>query len=157
MLTICETILEEMISLAIQNYPNEACGILTGAKGQNSVSRFIPCRNIYDEMHARFPESYPRTAKTAFLIDPLEQQRLLSEADREGLEVKAIFHSHTDHDAYFSEEDRLVAAPWGEPMYPGVSYIVVSIENRKFKEANEYHWDEQKKDFIQGGSYVGSY
>ena len=63
-------------------------------------------------------------------------------------EVKAIVHSHTDHDAYFSEEDRLVACPWGEPMFPGVSYIIVSVWGKKFKEVNEFYWDERQKDFV---------
>lgn len=149
MLTICQEILDQMVAHAIEHYPNEACGFLIGEKKNRSVTEFVPVRNVYDEMHARYPETYPRTAKTAYLIDPREQQRIFDETEKGGQQVKAIYHSHTDHDAYFSEEDRLVAAPWGEPMYPGVSYIVVSIWNRKLKEINEFSWDETKKDFIE--------
>jgi proteasome lid subunit RPN8/RPN11 len=149
MLTICQEILDQVVAHAAEHYPNEACGFLIGDKGKPSVTEFLPVRNVYDEMHARYPETYPRTAKTAYLIDPKEQQRIFEETEKGGQEVKAIYHSHTDHDAYFSEEDRLVAAPWGEPMYPGVSYIVVSIWDRKPKEINEFSWNETKKDFVQ--------
>lgn len=140
-----------MVEHAIREYPNEACGLLIGEKGKESAThtQFISVRNVYDEMRAKDPVNYPRTAKTAYLIDPREQQRIFNEAEKNGQEVKAICHSHTDHDAYFSEEDRQIAAPWGEPMYPGVSYVVVSIWNGNLKEISGFYWDEKKKDFIQ--------
>lgn len=141
--------MDQVVAHAAKHYPNEACGFLIGEKKNRSVTEFLPVKNVYDEMHARYPETYPRTAKTAYLIDPKEQQRIFDEAERNGQEVKAIYHSHTDHDAYFSEEDRLVAAPWGEPMFAEVSYIVVSIWNGKLKEVNEFFWDESKNDFME--------
>jgi [CysO sulfur-carrier protein]-S-L-cysteine hydrolase len=149
MLTICQEILDQVAAHAVAHYSDEACGFLIGEKGQNSVTEFIPVKNVYDEMHAKYPETYPRTAKTAYLIDPREQQRIFDEAEKNSQEVKAIYHSHTDHDAYFSQEDRLVAAPWGEPNYPGVSYLVVSVWDRKLKEINEFFWNETTNDFDQ--------
>ena len=148
MLIIYQEIIDQVVAEAVKQYPNEACGLLVGQKGQNSVTEFIPVKNRYDEMHARYPETYPRTAKTAYLIDPMEQQRIFGEALKTGEEVKAIFHSHTDHDAYFSEEDQQVACPWGEPMVPGVSYLVVSIWGGRLKETNEFFWDDKKKGFV---------
>ena len=149
MLTICQQILDQVVAHAVKHYADEACGFLIGDKGQDSVTEFLPVKNVYDEMHAKYPETYPRTAKTAYLIDPREQQRIFDEAEKNGQEVKAIYHSHTDHDAYFSQEDRLVAAPWGEPNYPGVSYLVVSVWDGKLKEVNEFFWDATKNDFVE--------
>lgn len=149
MLIICQEILDQLAAHAVQHYPDEACGLLIGGRGQDSVTEFIALRNVYGEMHAKYPETYPRTARTAYLIDPREQQRLFEDAAKNGQEVKAIYHSHTDHDAYFSQEDRLVAAPWGEPNYPGVSYIVVSVWDGKLKEINEFSWDNAKNDFVE--------
>ncbi len=140
--------MDQVIAHAVKEYPREACGLLIGEKGQKSAAEFLPLKNVYDEMHRMDPATYPRDARTAYLIDPREQQGLFDEAEANGQEVKAIVHSHTDHDAYFSEEDRLVAAPWGEPMYPGLSYIVVSIDGGKFKEANEYFWDDKNKGYV---------
>ena len=148
MLIICPEILDQMIRLAVDQYPNEACGILKGEKGGNSVTEFVPCKNSYDELHARDPQTYPRTAQTAYWIDAREQQRILALFEQEGMEAKGVFHSHTDHDAYFSAEDRLIAAPWGGPIYPQFSYVVVSVWNKKFKEANQFCWDEKKKEFV---------
>ncbi len=141
MLEFKKKTLDQMVEHAIRGYPNEACGLLLGIKGKDSVDEFVAMKNIYDVMHAKDSETYPRTAKTAYLIDPREQQALFDAAEKNGREVKAIFHSHTDHDAYFSEEDRLVAAPWGEPMFPGVSYVVASIWDGTLKALNEFYWD----------------
>ena len=46
-------------------------------------------------------------------------------------------------------EDKLVAAPWGEPMFPGVAYVVVSIWNGKLKEINEFTWNDIQKSFVE--------
>lgn len=146
---IDENVWEQMIVHAARHYPNEACGILAGPKGEHVVSVYHECKNVYDEMHARDPETYPRTCRKAYLIDGRQQQKVFDQVETDGLEVKSIVHSHTDHEAYFSEEDRTVAAPWGEPMYPGISYIVVSIYEGKFKEANEFVWSQENKDFYE--------
>ena len=148
MIIICQETLDQIVAHAVKHYPNEACGILIAEKKQNSVSEFIPCKNIYDEMHAKYPGTYPRTAKTAYLIDPKDQQKIFDEAEKNGQEVKVIYHSHTDHDAYFSDEDKLIAAPWGEPSYPGISYLVVSVWKGKLKEMNLFSWNNAQKDFM---------
>lgn len=149
MLTISQKILDQLAAHSVKHYPNEACGFLIGEKGQGSVSEFLAVDNVYDEMHARHPATYPRTAKSAYLIDPRRQQQVFDDAAKTGREVKAIYHSHTDHDAYFSDEDKLVAAPWGEPMFPGIAYVVVSIWNGKLKEMNEFTWNDIQKDFVE--------
>ncbi|MBI4197335.1 MAG: M67 family metallopeptidase [Deltaproteobacteria bacterium] len=148
MVTLCQSTLDEIIRHSESKYPHEACGLLIGPKEQKTVTRFIACKNIYDTMHAKDPTTYPRTSKTAYLIDSLDYQKIAREAHESNEEIKSVVHSHTDHDAYFSDEDRLVAAPWGEPLFPGISYIVISIWNQKFKEANEYYWDDRVKDFV---------
>ena len=147
MIQIEETIWEQMIAQAEAGYPSEVCGILAGPVGQRTGTVYHPCRNIYDTMHAKDPETYPRTSKTAYLIDGAEQQQIFDRVQSDGLEVKAIVHSHTDHDAYFSEEDRYVAAPWGEPFYPEISYVVIAIWGKNFKAANEFSWNKELQDF----------
>jgi [CysO sulfur-carrier protein]-S-L-cysteine hydrolase len=148
MIQIDKQIWPAILDQAIAEYPNEACGFLAGPTEGREASTYYPCRNIYDEMHTKDSDRYPRTAKTAYLIDSKEQQAVFDAVEKEGLSIKSIVHSHPDHDAYFSEEDKLVAAPWGEPSFPEISYLVISIWNGKFKEANEFIWDVQKKDFI---------
>lgn len=149
MLIIDQKILDQIVKHSVEHYPDEACGFLIGDKENDSAAEFLPVNNAYNEMHARHPEAYPRTARNAYLIDPRLQQQIFDNAAANGREVKAICHSHTDHDAYFSDEDKLVAAPWGEPMFPGVAYVVVSIWNGKLKEVNEFTWNDIQKGFVE--------
>jgi proteasome lid subunit RPN8/RPN11 len=144
---ITDEVWQQMLEHAEKHFPQEACGILAGLEGERKGTVFHACRNIYDEMHAKDPEAYPRTSREAYLIDGVEQKEIFDRVASDGLEVKAIVHSHIDHDAYFSEEDRYVAAPWGEPFFPEISYIVISIWDGKFKEANEFVWNKEKEDF----------
>jgi len=118
-ITIDERVWQQMVDHAKADYPSEACGILVGPKEECSGTVYYPCKNIYDGMHAKDPETYPRTSKTAYLLDGTEQQQIFAQAEGDGLAVKSIVHSHTDHDAYFSKEDRYVAAPWGGTLLSG--------------------------------------
>jgi proteasome lid subunit RPN8/RPN11 len=147
MVTIDDKIWNRIVEHAIDQYPSEACGILAGPEGGHKGEVFYKCRNIYDEMRKLDPATYLRTSREAYLIDGREQKEIFDRVSSDGLEVKSIVHSHIDHDAYFSEEDIYLAAPWGEPLFPEVSYIVISIWSGKFKEANEFIWDKDKSIF----------
>lgn len=148
--------LEEMNAHLRAAYPDEGCGLIVGpaprsvADGADRM-RLIPCRNMQNEMHARDPESYPRTARRAFLIDPFEMERILREAKAAGEVLRGIFHSHPDEDSYFSQEDKAAAVPFGDvPSFPDVEHIVVSVREGEVRESKAFHWDQEKKDFAEG-------
>ncbi len=118
-------------------YPNEGCGlILRGPSGWT----VRPMENVYDRYHAVDPEGYPRTSRTAYLFNPKEWLAVNEQADREGAKVMCVFHSHADVGAYFSQEDRDMAAPDGEPVLPGVSYLVVAVDAGKATAAKLFWW-----------------
>ena len=55
--------LEKIYSHAIQEYPDECCGIVTGdGMGITIVHK---CTNIQNELHEKDPERYVRDARTA--------------------------------------------------------------------------------------------
>ena len=140
--------LEAIKRQAERDYPNETCGILTGPSSQAEViSGIFPCPNRQDEYHARDPESFPRTARTAYFIDPKDLLRIQRESRGKGEEMRVIYHSHTDAGAYFSEEDTRVALSEGGPAWPGVSYAVVSVIQGKAGEAALFQWEAGKKAF----------
>ncbi len=125
-------------------YPNEGCGVVL--KGPNG-HRVRPMQNAYDRYHAVAPEQFPRTARTAYSFDPKEWLGVSQEADALGEAVSAIFHSHCDVGAYFSAEDRAMAAPDGEPLLPGVEYLVVAVDQGKATAAKAFRWE--KNDFTE--------
>jgi proteasome lid subunit RPN8/RPN11 len=133
----------------VESYPHqESCGLIL--KDSNSqLTRVIACTNIQDLRHQEDPSSYPRNSKTAYFIDPKELLSLEKEMRRTGESISVIYHSHIDTDAYFSEEDIRQALCFGEPIFPDVSYLVLSVKNSKVQEMCFYGWDEQSKEFLQ--------
>ncbi len=130
---------------ALQEYPNECCGIITGdGKGLAIVHK---CRNIQDELHEKDPERHKRDARTAYYIEPKEMLAIFNEAGKNGLKVIAFYHSHPEHAAYFSQEDWDMAMFGDEPSYPDAEYIVVSVLNGRINETASFKWDEAKKEF----------
>lgn len=120
-------------------YPDEGCGLLL-YHPESGRWRTQALKNAYDRYHARDPLRFPRTARTAYLFDPLEWLSVSEEADRRGEHVACVFHSHADVGAYFSAEDRVMAAPDGEPVLPGVAYLVVAVNQGKATAAKVFRW-----------------
>lgn len=138
-------------------YPDECCGVIvgppSGASGEGNGDprqlRVFLLRNIQGEMHEKDPQSHPRTARRAFLIEPFELERILREARSKGEVLRGIFHSHPDEDAYFSQEDRDAAVPFGDvPSFPDAAHIVLSVREGEVKGAKVFRWDRARKDFL---------
>lgn len=137
-MTYDERILGEIRAVAEAGYPNETCGVILESAGGVQVRAM---QNVYDRYHARDPERFPRTSRTAYLWDGKEQLAVMEECDRTGARIAVIWHSHCDAGAYFSAEDKAMAVIEGEPVMPGVEYLVVSIRGRKLDAAAAFHWD----------------
>jgi [CysO sulfur-carrier protein]-S-L-cysteine hydrolase len=130
--------LSKVIAHLESAYPNEGCGVLLRTPRGEWIS--CPMRNAYDRYHAQDPLRFPRTSRTAYLFDPKEWLAVCEEADALGGEVACVFHSHGDVGAYFSDEDRAMAAPDGEPVLPGVIYLVVAVDAGKATGAKAFQW-----------------
>jgi len=147
-LTIPETFLKAIFEQAEREYPHECCGMILGDEGKpDTLKRVRPCRNVQDEYHAKDPDNFPRTAKAAYFMEPKELLAIQKEVRQSKEAIRVIYHSHIDAGAYFSEEDTLIALSEGEPAYPGVDYLVVSVIKGKVKDSNLFHWDESSKKF----------
>ena len=142
--------LQKMRAQAERDYPNETCGILIGPKHKKEgVAEIYPCRNAQDDYHAQDPADFPRTAKTAYFIEPRDLLKIQKEAREKGCEMRVIYHSHVDAGDYFSEEDQRIALLEGEPAYPGVSYGVISVMKGKSAGVSLFAWDSKVRMFIQ--------
>lgn len=139
---IPQEFLKQISTQAEQEYPGECCGLIFGpVQHQAHYSRFWPCRNVQDEYHARDPQSFPRTSRTAYFINPTELLTLQKDARSRQEEIRIIYHSHIDAPAHFSEEDARVAVLESEPAYPGVDYLILSVWAGKTAEMRLYRWD----------------
>jgi [CysO sulfur-carrier protein]-S-L-cysteine hydrolase len=137
---------EEITQHAQEIFPEECCGIILSGPTGDRVHRL---KNIQNQLHALDPQTYPRTAVIAYAMDPMELESVINNAQAAGARLKAFYHSHPNHDAYFSDEDKAFASPFGEPTFPGTAQIVVSIYDRVIKRICAFAWSEEKSDFIE--------
>lgn len=141
--------LQQICLQAEKEYPNECCGIILGPANQpNLFTRLEPCRNVQEECHRKDPAGFPRTSQTAYFIDPKDLFRIQKQARENQEEIRVIYHSHINAEAYFSTEDKRIAAPEGEPAYPGIIYMIVSVMKGKAHQTHWFHWDSKLKDFV---------
>jgi len=131
---------------AAESFPEECCGVVLDYGGRDEVRRL---ENIQNRLHALDPETYPRLATIAYAMDPKELETVLDRAAVAGGRVKAFYHSHPNHEAYFSAEDKAFAMPFGEPTFPDTAQIVVSIYDRVVKRVAAYLWDAERQDFVE--------
>jgi proteasome lid subunit RPN8/RPN11 len=127
-------------------FPEECCGVILASVGGEQVR---PITNIQNAMHARDPQGYPRAATIAYFMHPKELLTVLQEVDSGKATLKAFYHSHPNHDAYFSAEDRARAMFADEPSYPDTAHLVISIYEREVRVMRAYVWDEGEKDFVE--------
>ena len=144
---------DRIVAQAEREFPFECCGFIigtdTGIADADGVEEVRPITNIQNRMHAEDPVAFARDARTAFLMEPREHLAVMNEVDRRKLELRVVYHSHPDHDAYFSATDRAQACSFdpSEPDYPDTIYIVMSIRSGKFVNAAAFAWDAEKKEF----------
>lgn len=130
---------------ARDTFPDECCGLVVRRGEAESVERVS---NVQDLMHQRDPEQFPRSARIAYTMGP-EAGPLLLAVEKGEIELLAFYHSHPDHDAYFSEEDkRQATGAWGEPSYPDAGQLVVSIYGREVKVVKAFAWDAAAADYV---------
>src|SRR6266849_5667316 len=137
--TIRRASMDAMIAHAEREFPFECCGFVIGDATSEEVR---PIANIQNQKYAEDPMSFSRDARTAFLMDPKAHLTVMKEIDQRRLELKVVYHSHPDHDAYFSATDRAQACSFdpAEPDYPDTIYLVISVRGGKFVRAAAFGW-----------------
>ena len=117
---IARTHADEIIAHALEEDPNECCGILAGRNG--TTMKLYRITNS-----AKSPYRY--------LMDPQEFLDADLESERNGMEFLAFYHSHTHSPAYPSSTDVRMAQQSG---YHDVHYVLVSLEDHDNPQINAY-------------------
>jgi adenylyltransferase/sulfurtransferase len=131
-----------------ETYPEEGCGVLSGpADDPAALDAWHPIPNILNAMHDEDPERYPRTAANGYFMDPATMMRLDKELAASGRRSKVIVHSHVDVGAYFSAEDKTRALWAGEPILPGMAYLVCGVKDRRPDGSILAYYDPALRDF----------
>ena len=144
-------ILKQISDHAKSDFPEECCGIILSDGEQDFLRQ---CTNVQNQLHLEDPSTYPRDARTAYQIDPKELLEICKESEAENRPIKAFYHSHPNHHAYFSEKDKADATVWDEPLYPDASYIVIPVcgddsEVQILESMRVYTWDLNVGDYLE--------
>ena len=110
MLQLEQRYIDEIIAHALEDDPNECCGILAGQDGR--VAKLYRMGNAEQSPYR-------------YSMDPQELYRTYREIDDGGWDVVAIYHSHTHSEAYPSATDVRLAT-WSDAYY-----VLVSLLNRE--------------------------
>ena len=107
---ISRELLEEIVAHARTEAPNECCGMVAARDGR--AVRVYPATNA-----AASPLRYE--------IEPHDQYRIEMEIDDSGLELGAIYHSHTRSAPYPSQTDVNLA------FHPQALYVIVGLADEE--------------------------
>lgn len=106
MIKVPQHVVSEIIEQAINELPNETCGLLAGTETE-VVKRFAMTNTDHSPEH--------------FSFDPAEQFQVLRAARAEGLSIIANFHSHPATPSRPSQEDIRLAYD------PDILYFIISL------------------------------
>jgi len=143
--SLSRVIVEELVAHAVSTFPEECCGFVVDRAGELSVVRVT---NVQNQKHAEHPDQFPRDATIAYTMGP-EAAAVLVDHDRGRLTIHAIYHSHPQHAAYFSAEDKRQATVWDEPSYPDAAQVVLSVIAGKVRDVKAFRWDTRARDFVE--------
>jgi [CysO sulfur-carrier protein]-S-L-cysteine hydrolase len=104
---IARALVDEMVAHAQADDPNECCGLVS--RGNGDAVKVYPTTNT-------------EASRFRFVIDPAEQLRIYNEIEDAGLDLGAIYHSHTRSAPYPSQTDINFAKDW-----PGVLWIIIGL------------------------------
>ncbi|WP_312871639.1 M67 family metallopeptidase [Amycolatopsis acididurans] len=110
MLRIRRELVDEIVSHARRDHPDEACGVIAGPEGSDRPERYIPMLNA-----ARSPTFYE--------FDSADLLKLYREMDANDEVPVVIYHSHTATEAYPSRTDVSYASE------PDAHYVLVSTRD----------------------------
>src|SRR4028119_1258605 len=119
---------EQILSMrthAESAYPEECCGLLLGrvTAGVKTLVEVWPTDNAWSaEAEENWPEQKELTEKRRYAIAPEDMLRAMKYARKGTLDVKGIYHSHTDCPAVPSE---------GEQILTGARYSFISVSVRQ--------------------------
>lgn len=153
-LTIDREALDAVVAHAVRDYPHESCGFLSGpADNPRRLTTAIPADNEADKYHEVDPETFPRTSKTYFKLNELMAARRFDQGERDGQPIKAIYHSHCDAGAHFSEEDAATFAGHGHLMWP-CAFVVVSVMRGRHADTKLWVHKPGTNDFLESSLRV---
>ncbi len=115
-------------------YPEEGAGFLLGeaADANRHITEFLPAGNAREDSARR----------NRYLITAQDMLKAELEAEKLGLDILGVFHSHPDCPNIPSEFDREWALPW-------YSYTISRVDQGKAVSLRSWRLSEDRKTFTE--------
>ena len=117
MVQVLRSVYDAMVAHALDERPNECCGLLAGTDGV--ITTIYRATNVAE----------PKTVR--YDVDSGELVRIFTDMRAQDVEHLGIYHSHPNSPAYPSATDRRLAAY-------DVRYVVISLKNPHRPEARAF-------------------
>jgi len=135
----------------------ESCGLLIGPAGDPLyVDEIVTMENRANKLHRLDPETYPRTGRMYFDIDPMKFERAVVAGESSGRPVKVLYHSHLDVGAYFSDTDAAAATMGGDAPTYDLAYLVTSVRAGVVDDRKLFIWDGDTRRFVETSLEIAS-
>ncbi len=131
MIRILEDAWARILDHVEKGFPHECCGVMGGIAGSEEVSQIFRAENLNTER-----------SRDRYVMNPKDILRAEKKFSGEGQDVLGYYHSHPDHESYFSETDRAHA-------WPGYCYVVVSVKAGKAGDVTAWKLNEQTQQMEQ--------
>lgn len=132
-LKLSKDVLAKIHAHGEQAYPEEGAGFLLGVEnGTRDVQVIFPLTNSREDS----------ARHNRYLITPEDYLKAELEADKLGLSLLGVFHSHPDHPNRPSEFD----CEWAQPFF---SYIITSVQSGKAIESRSWRLLEDRSQFVE--------
>lgn len=120
-------------------YPEEGAGFMLGkVDGEDKrVTAILPLANTREDA----------ARHNRYMLTPQDYMLGEDEAERLGLDILGIFHSHPDHPDRPSEYDREWAMPW-------FSYVITSVQSGRAAGSRCWRLLEDRSAFIEETIHV---
>jgi proteasome lid subunit RPN8/RPN11 len=114
-------------------YPEEGAGFLLGADAPlRRVTAILPLSNLREQA----------ARHNRYLISAQDYLKGELEADRLGLTLLGVFHSHPDHPERPSDFDR----EWAQPFF---SYLITSVQSGQSVASTSWRLTEDRSGFFE--------
>ena len=115
---ISQDLIDELVSHAREDVPNECCGLIGGLDGVATDVLRVP---------------NAAASPLRFEMDPQEQYNAWKAIEDDGKELLGIYHSHTKSAAYPSQTDVNQAVAWPDPIW-----VIVSLQDSDSPDVKGY-------------------
>lgn len=133
-LEISMQLLKEIHAHGEEAYPEEGAGFLLGKA--NGVRRGVVAL-------LKLPNAREDAARhNRYLLTAADYDKGEQEAERLGLDLLGVFHSHPDHPNRPSEFDREWAMPW-------FSYLITSVQSGRAVESRSWRLTDGRAEFAE--------